>query len=80
MAGASFCYDSRIDAVPIISDAQLERISVIRDVRFDIARLCVAESISYRLTSYRIDLVPQDRMQVPSRALHYHMEIGGTLG
>jgi hypothetical protein len=68
VAFASFRHNSRIDALSIIPNAQLERASAIPDIRFDIARLCVAERISYGLAGNRIDLVAQDRMQFPRRA------------
>ena len=63
-------YDSRVDALSIIPDAQLEQTSAIPDIRFDIASLCVAESISYRLTSNRVDFVPQ-RFRSNSRLKAY---------
>jgi hypothetical protein len=58
VAGTSFRYDSGIDALSVIPDAQLEQTIAIPDIRFNIVRLCVAESISYRLTSDRVDFVP----------------------
>ena len=74
MAGAAFCHNSRVDALSIVPDAQPKQPFAIPYVRFDIARLCMAESISYRLTSNSVDFVPQDRMQVLWRAFHHHME------
>src|ERR1700676_933433 len=74
VAGASFRYDSRIDALSIIPDAQPKQTSAVGNVSFYIARLCVAESISYRLTSNSVNVVPQDRMQLPWRAFHHHIE------
>src|ERR1019366_4976595 len=59
VASASFRDDSRVDALSIIPDVQLEQTSAIPDIRFDIASLCVAEGISYRFTSNRVDIVPQ---------------------
>jgi len=79
VAGASFLRDCRIDALSIVPDAQLEQTCVIRDLRFDIVRLCVAESISHGLTRNRVDLVPQDWMQV-AWTLHHHMELCGVMG
>jgi len=42
-ASASFRYDSRVDALSIVPDAQREQTSAIPDIRFDIASRCVAE-------------------------------------
>jgi hypothetical protein len=74
VAGASLRDHCRIDPLSIVPDPQLERSSVIRDLRFDIARLCVAESVSYRLASNGVDLVAQDRMQVPRRPFQHEMK------
>jgi hypothetical protein len=45
VAGASFCYDARIDALSIIPDAQLEQTCAIPDFGFDMVSICVAESV-----------------------------------
>src|SRR6202008_4057998 len=46
---ASRVQDFPIDSLPIIADTQPEKVFPVNNFRFDLARLCVLESVSERL-------------------------------
>ena len=71
---ASRVQELRVDALSIIPDAQPKKAFAIRDVGFDLACLCVAERIHQRFARDAVDIVAEDGMQLPRRALYRNAE------
>src|ERR1700728_563970 len=70
MAGAPLLQDFRCNALPIVPNPQLELVCV-DQFGFNVLRQSVAEGISQSLASNAINLVSNDRMQIPRRTLHH---------
>src|SRR4029077_4147252 len=67
---------ARLDAAPIVPDAQPELLAVVANVHFDLVRLRMPERVAQRLGGNPVDLVSEDRREIARRALHVHVESG----
>ena len=71
MAGAALLQDFRCNALPVVPNSQPEQPVGVNDFGFNVVRPRVAERISQRLASNAVNLISNDRMQIPRRALHH---------
>lgn len=72
MSRASPVEHTPIHTNAIIPHPNPKLLRVIPDFNLDPARPRVPESIAQRFSRYPIDFIPQDRMEVLRRALHFH--------
>ena len=78
--GTSFCFESLgANAFPIIVNTHRHLLLVVTNGDFHAMCLCVAEGIAQPLSSYPVDFIPQDRLQLPWRPFHFDMKGGRTL-
>jgi len=74
MSVASRLQEVRVNAFSIIPDTQSKKTFAVGDIRFDFTCLGVAERISQRLPRNTINVVSENRMQVPRFALYGNPE------
>ena len=55
----------RVDARPVVADAHAKLPCTVRDFRFDVTGVRVAERIAQGFAGDALDVVADDRMQVP---------------
>src|ERR1700689_4251569 len=70
--------DFGCNALSVIANAQPEKVLGVDNLRFNMTRPGVAESISKRLPSNAVNFVPNDRMQFPRLAFHQEAERRGV--
>jgi hypothetical protein len=64
----------RVNPPSIIPDTQPKKTVAVRDIRFDLTCLRVAERILQRLTRNSVNVVAEDWAEVPRRALYRNAE------
>src|ERR1700687_5055907 len=67
----------RVDALSVVPDSQPKLPFIIPNFHFYLARLCVPECISQRLTRNPVDFISEYWMQVPWGAFHRYLTDGG---
>jgi hypothetical protein len=68
-----------VDTLSIVPDLQPKLPGVVRDFHFDPASVRVAKGVAQRFAGNPVDIVAQDRMEIPRRALYGHMDDGAIL-
>ena len=74
MSVPSRIQELRVDALSIIPYAQSKNADAVGDLRFNFICLRVVEGISQRLARNAIDVVAEDRMQVPRHSFYRNMK------
>src|SRR5829696_9382174 len=75
MTGTTACFkDPRIDAAPVVTNAQTKLSRVIGDLCFDLLTVGMAKRIDDGLAPNAVALLENQRVQVANPALNYGLE------